>query len=137
MSTQPQKFVPQPEGLPLEFHQIAARTGTLHLQQCSDCGAFRHPPRVYCASCFSPKYEFVPSAHRGSLYSLTISHRSYDPGWAEEVPYAAIAVELDEGPRVLGVFRGSPSGLELGDRVQIEVEAQNEDFVLVWVDRES
>ena len=40
----PNPRIPTPEGLNAEFY---ARTqdGVLHLQQCSDCGLVRHPPR--------------------------------------------------------------------------------------------
>ncbi|WP_249011434.1 Zn-ribbon domain-containing OB-fold protein [Conexibacter sp. DBS9H8] len=99
MSIQPR--APQPEGLNLEFYEHAA-SGTLHIQQCSDCGHFRHPPRYFCPVCFSSHYRWTPSEGRGTLFSWTVTHFPYDRGWAEGLPYATLVVELDEGVRLIG-----------------------------------
>ena len=37
-------YLPTPQGLNAEFYD-RAQDGVLHLQQCSDCGVIRHPPR--------------------------------------------------------------------------------------------
>ncbi|MPY94955.1 MAG: hypothetical protein GEV08_18420 [Acidimicrobiia bacterium] len=39
----PRKYVPETEGLNREFF-LQSSTGTLHVQRCRDCGAYRHPP---------------------------------------------------------------------------------------------
>ena len=128
-------FVPAPEGLTLEFHRRAAATGTLHLQRCRACAAFRHPPRYYCPACFSGEWDLVPSTERGVVYSFVVSHRSVDPAWAEQVPFATVAVELDEGPRVLGALRGlDPAALDLGQRMRVLVEPKGEEFAFLWVE---
>lgn len=129
------KYVPVPEGLNLELHRAAVGTGRLHLQRCSACGAFRHPPRYYCASCSSSEWELVPSEERGIVHSLTVTHRSFDPGWAAETPHATVSVELDEGPRVIGAFRGAePTAVRIGQRVRVTVEPRGEEFAFVWVE---
>ncbi|MEW6474272.1 MAG: OB-fold domain-containing protein [Actinomycetota bacterium] len=134
----PGKYLPSLEGLNLEFHRRAVETGRLHLQRCADCGVFCHPPRYYCLACSSPDRELVPSSERGSVHSFTVSHRTFDPGWAEETPYATVVVELDEGPRVIGALRGlDPSALELGRRVRVEVERRGEEFAFLWVEPDS
>lgn len=130
-------YVPKPEGLHLELHRRAVATGVLHLQRCSGCGAFRHPPRYYCPRCFSPSWEAVPSAGRGTVYSFTVTHRSFDPAWVDETPHATIAVELAEGPRVIGALRGAePSAVRLGQPVMVTVEARGDDFAFLWVELE-
>lgn len=130
------KYVPDPEGLNLELHRAAVRSGRLHLQRCTACGVFRHPPRYFCAACSSPAWELAPSSERGTVHSLTVTHRSFDPAWAEEAPYATVAVELDEGPRVIGAFRGGDATeLRIGERVRVVTEPRGEDFAFVWVER--
>jgi|HubBroStandDraft_6_1064221.scaffolds.fasta_scaffold382222_2 uncharacterized OB-fold protein len=120
----PQPRAPTPEGLNLEFYEHAA-SGMLHLQQCTECGRFRHPPRYYCPYCFSPSYRWTPSAGAGRLFSWTITHFPFDRGWAEDLPYVTVVVELEEGTRVIGAFDGDADadlrvGLDLVATVDIE-----------------
>ena len=37
---------------------------------------------------------------RGTIYSFVVFHRVYHPGFAEDVPYVAAVVQLEEGPRL-------------------------------------
>lgn len=128
------KYVPQPEGLNLAFHQASAG-GTLHLQRCAACGVFRHPPRYYCPQCASVQWAWTPCSGRGRVYSWVVTHFTVDRGWVDEVPYATVAVELDEGPRVVGALRGAgPAQLELAMPVMVTVEAKGDEFVFLWVD---
>ena len=63
------------------------------------------------------------------------THFTVDRGWVDEVPYATVAVELDEGPRVVGAWRGRELGhLEIGLPVMVVVEPRGEDFAFLWVD---
>lgn len=129
------KYIPKPEGMGLEFHQACVSTGVLHLQRCSDCQAFRHPPRWYCPQCHSKNYEFVPVSGEGTIYSMVINHYTVDRGWADEVPYISAVVQLAEGPRVVGHLRGvEPGGASLGQTVQVVVEPRGEDFAFLSVD---
>ena len=127
------KYVPEPEGLNLEFHRASAG-GTLHLQRCEGCGRFRHPPRYYCPHCSSGEWSWTPCSGRGHVYSWVVTHFTVDRGWVDEVPYTSVAVELDEGPRAVGALRGLEAGqLEIGLPVVVEVEPKGEEFVFLWV----
>ena len=129
------KYVPQPEGLNLEFHQACLAAGLLCLQQCSGCGQFRHPPRWYCPSCHSGTYGFAPVSGSGRVYSMAVNHFTVDRGWVDELPYITAVVELDEGPRVVGSLRGvQPGEASLGQQVQVSVEPRGEEFAYLWVD---
>lgn len=131
------KYVPAPEGLHLELHRRAVATGLLHLQKCSDCGAFRHPPRYYCPQCFSPAWDMVASAGTGTVYTFTVTHRSFDPGWAAETPHVTVAVELDEGPRVIAALQGAdPASVRLGQPVRVVVDPRGDDFAFLWAELE-
>jgi hypothetical protein len=63
-----------------------------------------------------------------------LTERAFDPGWAGEVPYTLVVVELDEGPRVLTAARPpfSRNDFGLGARVRVEPEAVGDDFALLW-----
>lgn len=128
------KYVPKPEGLNLDFHHACLATGLLNLQRCLDCGEHRHPPRWYCPSCHSKRYEFAPVSGRGEVYSMAINHFTVDPGWIDEVPFVTAVVQLEEGPRVVGSLRGvSPDDVRLGQRVEVSIEARGEDFAFLLV----
>jgi hypothetical protein len=129
------KYVPEPEGLNLAFHRASAR-GALHLQQCEECGHFRHPPRHFCPQCASPRWSWTPVSGRGRVYSWVVTHFTVDRGWVDDVPYTTVAVELDEGPRVLGALRRDRDGvaLSIGMDVTVSGEATGDDFVFLWVD---
>lgn len=69
------------------------------------------------------------------MHSLTVTHRSFDPGWAAEAPHATVSVELEEGPRVLGAYRGGdPTAVRIGQPVRVTVEPRGEEFAFVWVE---
>lgn len=129
------KYVPSPEGLNLEFHRPAVETGMLHVQRCSACGTWRHPPRWYCPACHSEVWTFEPVSGRGTLYSMAINHFTVDRGWADEVPYVTAVVELEEGPRVVGAMRGVDSeAVEIGMAVVVTPEPRGEEFAFLWVE---
>lgn len=122
-AARPAKRAPQPEpgSLNAEFYARAAQ-GKLELQRCSACEVFRHPPRFLCAKCGSPEFRWQAVSGRGEVFAWTVTHRVLDPAWGPD-PYAALVVQLEEGPRVLGVLRGSdPAQLRLGLPVVLEIE---------------
>lgn len=129
------KYVPTPEGLNLEFHLPAVKTGMLHIQRCTDCGVWRHPPRWYCPSCHSDQWRFEPVSGRGQLYSMAVNHFTVDRGWVDEVPYVTAVVELEEGPRVVGALRGiDHDRVHIGLPVVVSPEPRGEEFAFLWVD---
>lgn len=131
MSAPRGKYVPPADGLHAEFFTRSAE-GVLHVQQCSSCGLFRHPPTYYCADCGSEEWEWMPSAGAGSLFSWTVSHRPYDTAWKADAPWVIAIIELDEGPRLVGWLRDvDPAALSLGQRLVVAPEAVSGDFTLL------
>lgn len=128
----PGKFVPEPDGLVADFYTKVAATETLHFQRCLACKQLRHPPRYYCAACASPDWDLVPSAGLGTVFSVCRTERAFDKGWADDVPYTLVVVELDEGPRVVTAGRGFDGRPAIGDRAQVEVEARGEAYAFFW-----
>ena len=128
----PPKMVPDPDGRNADFYRLAA-TGRLHLQQCTRCQHYYHPPRYLCRECGSSELAFVPVSGRGCVFSWTVTHRPVAPGWASEIPYATVVVATEEGPRLVGALRGlDPADLSLDLPVQAEIEPVSETFARIW-----
>jgi uncharacterized protein len=124
------KMVPQPDGLNAEYYAFCA-AGELRFQRCTACATWRHPPRTRCAVCGSDQWEWALASGRGTIYSWTITHRPLDPGFADEVPYAVVVAEMEEGPRIVGNLRGlAPSELTLGLPVEVEFETVSDTVAL-------
>ena len=79
----------------------AARRKQLVVQRCAECGALRFPARAICSRCLGRDATWIPVSGRGSVFSYTVMHQAAHPGFAAEVPYAVVVVELDEGVRML------------------------------------
>ena len=78
----------------------AARRHELVIQKCRCCGHYRYPPGTNCPDRLSDDLEWVKVSGRGTVFTWTVFHKVYHPAFADEVPYAVVAVELEEGPRV-------------------------------------
>jgi uncharacterized OB-fold protein len=127
-------YIPKPEWIILDWHHACIAAEVLCVQKCSACGVWRHPPRRFCASCFSDDVSFQPVTGNGTVLSKAVSHRSLDPGWQEQAPYATLLVELAEGPRVLAATSVAPDEIEIGHHVAVRIDPHGHDFVLVWAD---
>ncbi len=127
----PEKMIPNPDGRNADFYRHAA-TGRLHLQQCTSCSHYHHPPRYLCRECGSAELAFAPSAGTGRVFSWTVTHRPVDAAWAAEIPYATVVVEMDAGPRLVGALRDlDPAELELDLPVRVEIERVSDEFARI------
>ena len=132
MSARPDRLLPSPPGINGEFYERAATTGVLHLQRCTDCEAWRHPPRLMCAACGSERWTWAPVSGRGRVFTWTTTHRAVDPAFADELPYAVLVVELEEGPRVVGnLVDLAPEALTLDLAVRVVLDVRSPSIALV------
>lgn len=116
------RFVPDPVGLSAQYYAFCA-AGELRFQRCDGCGAWRHPPRHRCGACGSDRWEWAASSGRGRVFSWTVTHKAFDPAFAERLPYAVLVVELDEGPRVVAnLVEADPAVLRLDLPVEVVFE---------------
>lgn len=127
-------YLPKPEWIILDWHHACIAAEVLCVQQCATCSVWRHPPRKFCASCFSDDVTFQPVSGNGTVLSKAVSHRSLDPGWQEQTPYATLLIELAEGPRVLAATSTAPDEINTGQHVTVRIDPHGHDFVLVWAD---
>jgi hypothetical protein len=101
----------------------AAREHRLVVQRCRGCGAHRFPVREICSSCLSREAEWVPVSGRGTIFSYNVMHQVYHPGFAADVPYAVVLVELAEGPRMVSNLVGCPAAdVRIGMPVEVVFE---------------
>jgi uncharacterized OB-fold protein len=98
----------------------ALRDGELRIQQCTECHAYRHPPRPVCAQCGAPGFAWTVAAGTGEVWSYTIVHPPTLPGFADRVPYGAVVVRLDEGVFLVSNLLDCPvDELAVGTRVEL------------------
>jgi uncharacterized OB-fold protein len=88
----------------------AARRHELVVQRCRACGTRRFPARDICSHCLSREATWAPGSGRGTIFSYAIMHQVYHPGFAGEVPYAVVVVELAEGVRLVSNLVGCAPG---------------------------
>ena len=113
-----QKPSPHADGESQPYWEGANRE-KLVLQKCRGCGAIRHYAQVTCATCYSTVSDSVTATGAGTIHSWTISHHAFHPGFADDLPYALVTVDLAEGVRALGRLDGmSFDDLKVGLAVQ-------------------
>jgi len=109
----------------------AAREHRLVVQRCRKCGHRRFPPREICSRCLGREAEWVPSSGRGTVLSYNLMHQVYHPGFASEVPYAVVLVELEDGGRMISNVVGCPlDGVRIGLAVEVTFEERAPEIVL-------
>lgn len=109
----------------------AAREGRLVVQQCRGCGRRRFPPREICSRCLGRQADWVASSGRGTIFSFNVMHQVYHPGFAAEVPYAVVLVELEDGGRMIANLLDCPlERLRIGLPVEVVFEARGPEVSL-------
>ena len=109
----------------------AARRHQLVVQRCRGCGTHRFPARDICSRCLSRDAEWIPVSGRATVFSYAVMHQVYHPGFADEVPYAVVQVELEEGGRLLtNVVDCPPDELAIGMPVEVVFEDRTTEVTL-------
>ncbi len=99
----------------------AAKRHELVIQRCDDCGTYRYPIGIICPGCLSDKLKWVKISGRGKVYTWVVIHQVYHPAFAGDVPYAVVAVELEEGPRMSTRLVGcGPENITIGMPVKAD-----------------
>jgi uncharacterized protein len=78
----------------------AAADHRLVIRRCTTCGRLRHPPGPVCPSCRGTEADWKTLPGTGTVYTYTVVRQAFIPSLQEKLPYAVIAVELDDAPGV-------------------------------------
>ncbi len=102
----------------------ATRRGELRIQQCADCGSFRHLPTPMCPECSSLNFNWNRVSGRGFVYSYVIVRHPVHPAIREkdQTPYNICVIELEEqeGLRISSnVLRVAPEDISIDMPVQV------------------
>lgn len=125
MPSRPQPRFPEPN---TETYWENAKAGRLTYQQCGDCDEIVFTPRLLCTTCGSSNLETKESAGTGEVYTYSVVRQNRNPAFADLGAYVLAWIDLDEGFRMLSNVVGvdNPStGVHIGQRVQVEFEAQD------------
>ena len=108
-----------PEALHADcWSAVDEHTAQLTSYRCTQCGTHYLPRVLTCTSCGATKFDRVPLAPHGTLYTYTIVHKAGGV-WPET--YAVGYVDFPEGVRVFGQLRETtPDALAIGARVFVE-----------------
>jgi len=112
MTTEPAKPLPDLEDPDNAPFWAATDEGRLLVKLCADCGRPHWPPRIGCPHCGSAAVDWIEAAPRGTIFSWTIVHQSQTPGFAAEVPYAMLLVEVEGQPGVRMVGNLANAGID-------------------------
>ena len=108
-----------------------AKRADLMVQKCDRCGALRFPAYEFCSECLETRASWVAVSGTGKVYSFNIMHQVYHPGFAGEVPYAVVVVELDEGVKFISNLVGiKPHDIRCGMPVEVTFEKIDEQITL-------
>ena len=107
------------------------RQGRLVIPRCVRCGYELWPPEPVCPECLQEEFEWIEIDPTGTLWSYAVYHRALDPGFADQVPYAVVLVELVRGLKMYGLFRGEPASLEIGARMVAVFERASDEVTFV------
>ena len=129
----PVKPAPVPTDLSRPYWDAAAQ-GRLVIQGCAACGVLRHYPRLLCDRCYSTEVCWHEATGRGRIHSWTVAHHAFHPAFAGELPYTLVTVDLEEGVRALGRWRGE-GALAIGNDVLGRFVAREDGVDLVFEPR--
>lgn len=124
------KPLPEPDQWSRPFWD-ACREHRLIAQRCDVSGVTWFPPGPVSPVTRDRSWSWVDLSGRGRIASFVIIHQKYFTGFADEIPYAVIEVELDDGPVLISNIVGlGKRTLEVGMRVQVVFEKANDEFVI-------
>jgi uncharacterized OB-fold protein len=124
------KPLPRLDGLAGEFYGWCKKH-ELRFQRCMGCGLWRHVPRLLCPACSSADWQWTATTGRGQVFTWVEAARAMHPAFAEEAPYTAVVVEMEEGVRIVSrVIDCPPDELSIGMSVNVVYDDVTEDVSL-------
>jgi uncharacterized protein len=104
------------------YEKLAA--GNLVSSRCRKCSSLFVPPTSLCTKCYSTNLVEIKLSGEGILITFTIVHVSA-PELQHLAPYAVAVIQLEEGPFVLGMLKGTVDldKMSLGIPVRTDFDA--------------
>lgn len=129
-----------PAGLPLPEPHVdynafweGCRNHFLLIQQCADCGRFRHYPRPVCPACRSWNARWQKVSGRGQVWSFTVVREPINPAVTDQAPYNIVEIELAEqrGLRLISNLVDCPvEDIYIGMPVEVVFEQVSPEITL-------
>ncbi|WP_405182679.1 OB-fold domain-containing protein [Nocardia sp. NBC_01377] len=129
-----QRPVPAPDARSAPYWAASARH-TLVAARCARCLRFAVPPDEVCPHCGStdPAFTFESLSGDGFVRSWTVIRQSFLPGFADDIPFVLVDVELAEQTelRMIGrLLDGPRARLRIGDPVRVAFEDLGSDVAI-------
>jgi uncharacterized OB-fold protein len=112
----------------------AARRKELALQRCTTCERMHHPPVQLCPDCRGTTFDWRVVTGTGTVYEYSVLRAPQVGGFEAMVPYACIAVEIDEQPGLIvmgNLLDVPPEAARVGMRVGVRFEPYGADDLLL------
>ena len=107
------------------------RKHELRMQKCMQCGHIRFPVGIVCPRCHSTEAEWVKLSGRGKVYTFNVVHYLYHEGFADEIPYVTVVIDLEEGPSLLSNIIGcKPEQVRIDMPVEVVFEDVTDEISL-------
>jgi uncharacterized protein len=118
------------QNLDTAYFWAGTTAGELRIQQCTECGALRHPPGPSCPECHAVSRSHVVASGEGTVFSYVVHRHPPVPG--QELPILLVLVDLPEGVRMVGRLKGvDADDVEIGMPVRVSFTTVDDDLTLV------
>ncbi len=107
------------------------RAREIRIQACLDCGHLRFPASRYCSNCRGERTEWRSVDPVGEIESFCVFHKAYFPGFAEDLPYTVIQVQLSCGIRLFSNPADVGPAVEIGTPVRGVFEDVTDEVTLL------
>lgn len=132
-STREEIFPIPKQGIDQREFWEAANREELVVQQCGECGEYRHPPKPVCPNCRSTDIEWAELPGTGEVYTYTITHYAASPEHEDYVPYNVAVVLLDgtdDIRLVTQIVETDPEDVAIGMPVEVVWDSVNENLTV-------
>ncbi len=101
--------------------------GELRFLFCGGCRFYVHPPAPLCPSCLSRELEVAAVSGRARVYTYSLNHQPWVPGF--DPPYMVAIVEIEEQPGLrltTNLIHCEPEDVKIGMPVKVCFEERDD-----------
>ena len=109
----------------------ACQRHELHLPHCVACARAYWSPSPLCPFCFGDEVTWQRVSGNGRVSTFVVVHQKWFAAFAEDLPYNAVQVGLDEGPRLTSsLVEIANDQIEVGLEVEVVFDDITPDITL-------